>query len=185
MPLKSTHLIFFHSKSTHYKIIPFFSTHLPKHLLSESLFGVNVLVTWRHKLEITLAHLSPPPTHHITLTTPCNSSHPQNITLPTPCDSSHPQNITPGNSSHSYYHQQYRAIQEEHQRNNANKEGAKKGNRMTPKEVLCGNFGHCSKEGSCHHRTTPPTKEGQTTRLLPETQCVCDILTVKKTRVTN
>ena len=56
-------------------------------------------------------------------------------------------------------HQQYRAIQEGHQQNNANKEGAKKGNRTTPKEVLCGNFSSCIKEGSCHHCTTPPTKE--------------------------
>jgi len=40
MPLKSTHLIIFHSKSTHYKIIPLFSTHLRIRLLSESLFGV-------------------------------------------------------------------------------------------------------------------------------------------------
>ena len=89
MPLKSTHLIIFHSKSTHYKIIPLFSTHLRKFLLSESLSGVNVLATWRHKLEITLAHLSSPPTHHIALTPPRFSAH--------------PQNITPGNSSHSYY----------------------------------------------------------------------------------
>ena len=56
-------------------------------------------------------------------------------------------------------HQQYCAIQEGHQRNIANKEGAKKGNRTTPKEVLWGNFGRYSKEGSCHYRTIPPIKE--------------------------
>jgi len=56
-------------------------------------------------------------------------------------------------------HQQYCAIQEGHQQNNANKEGTKKGNRTPPKEVLCGNFGSCIKEESCHHCTIPPTKE--------------------------
>ena len=111
MPLKSTHLIIFHSKSTHYKIIPLFSTHLQKRLLSESLFGVKYfsdLTTQArnhtcaplfatHSLHhshhtspfLTLAHLSSPPTRHITLTTPRGSTH--------------PQNITPGNLSNSYY----------------------------------------------------------------------------------
>ena len=42
-----------------------------------------------HKLEITLAHPSSPPTRHITLNTSRGSSN--------------PQNITPGNSSNSYY----------------------------------------------------------------------------------
>ena len=68
MPLKSTHLIIFHSKSTHYKIIPLISTHLRKCLLSESLFGVLCFSDSTTQARITLAHLSSPPTNYITLT---------------------------------------------------------------------------------------------------------------------
>ncbi len=50
-------------------------------------------------------------------------------------------------------------ITNNNQRNYANKEGTKEGNRTTPKEVLCGIFGRCSREGSCCNHTTPPPKE--------------------------
>jgi hypothetical protein len=56
-------------------------------------------------------------------------------------------------------HRQYGAIQEGYHRYDGNKEGAKKGVRTTQKDVLCGEFGRCNREGSCHHRTIPPTKE--------------------------
>ena len=130
MPFKSTHLIILHSKSTHYKIIPLFSTHLQKRLLSESLFGVKCfsdlmtqdrnhtctpLFTTQslhhshhtHKLEITLAHLSSPPTHHITLNLAASR-----FRTPTKY---HTWQFLP-----QLLHQQYRAIQEGHQRYNAN-----------------------------------------------------------------
>ena len=44
-PSQSTRFKILRSISTDYKIFPFLTTHLPKSLLSVSLFGVNVLAT--------------------------------------------------------------------------------------------------------------------------------------------
>jgi hypothetical protein len=45
LPSQSTLFKILHPISTDYKIFPFLTTHLPKSLLSGSLFGVNVLAT--------------------------------------------------------------------------------------------------------------------------------------------
>jgi hypothetical protein len=131
LPLKSTHFIILHFKSTHILVFP-----LPMYTPSKMPFiwvfvwcrCFNVLATARN-------HTCAPLTTTNFITTHKTSLSPH-LTIP-----HRPTKYHTWQFFRHFYHQQYRAIQEGHQRNNANKEGAKEGNRTTPKEVLCGNFG--------------------------------------------
>jgi hypothetical protein len=180
MPLKSTHLIIFHLKSTHYKIIPLFSTHLQKRLLSESLFRVKCfsdlttqarnytcapLFTTHslhhshhaHKLEITLAHLSSPPTRHITLTTPRGFSH--------------PHNITPGNSSNSYYTDNTVPSRKDTSDTMGTKKAPRKESERLQKKSSVATLAAAAKRDPAITVPSPHQRKGQTTTLLPLLPC--------------
>jgi hypothetical protein len=98
-------------------------------------------------------HLSSPPTQHITLTKPC--------------DSSYPQKITPGNSSHSYYTNNTVPSRKDTSKTMPTKKAPRKETGRLRKKSSVATSAAASKRDPAITVPPPPPKKGQNNKTAP------------------